>query len=208
MRDRARSAIAWAGVAVLAVAAAGAGGCAGAGNAGTGPYQSQSESGRDAGKAERLTREAAGLIETNPAKAEALLREALTADIYHGPAHNNLGVVYLRKTQPMLYEAASEFEWARKLMPGHPDPRVNLAITLEQAGRTGDALETYETALEVYPNYLPAMQAIASMQMRGAAKPDERTKRFLSEIALRAPESEWRDWARAQLVEMESRHEP
>jgi tetratricopeptide (TPR) repeat protein len=208
MRDRSRPAIAWTGVIALAVAAAGAGGCAGAGNSGTGPYQAQSESARDAGKAERLTREAAGLIESNPTKAEVLLREALTADIYHGPAHNNLGVVYLGKSPPMLYEAASEFEWARKLMPGHPDPRVNLAMTLEQAGRTRDALEAYETALEVYPNYLPAMQAIASMQMRGAAKPDERTKRFLSEIALRAPEAEWREWARAQLVEVESRREP
>ena len=34
-----------------------------------------------------------------------------------------------------LYDAAAEFEWARKLMPGHPDPRLNLAITLERAGR-------------------------------------------------------------------------
>jgi Flp pilus assembly protein TadD len=92
-------------------------------------------------------------------EAEAILREALAADLYHGPAHNNLGVVYLR--QGRLYEAANEFEWARKLMPGNPDPRFNLALTLERAGRTGEALAMYGTALEVEEGHLPSMQALA-----------------------------------------------
>ncbi len=39
--------------------------------------------------------------------------------------------------QRKLYEAANEFEWAKKLLPGHPDPRVNLARTLEEAGASG-----------------------------------------------------------------------
>jgi len=34
-------------------------------------------------------------------------------------------------------------------MPGHPDPRMNLALTLEQAGRTDETIQTYKTALEV-----------------------------------------------------------
>jgi hypothetical protein len=50
--------------------------------------------------------------------------EALSADLFFGLAHNNLGVLYLKEDK--LYEAANEFEWARKLMPGHPDPRMNL----------------------------------------------------------------------------------
>jgi len=57
-----------------------------------------------------LTHEAATLIDADPATAEKLLREALTADLYHGPAHNNLGVLYLKMSPPKLYEAASEFE--------------------------------------------------------------------------------------------------
>lgn len=40
-----------------------------------------------------------------------------------------------------LHKAASEFEWARKLMPGYPDPRLNLAMTLEEAGRIDEASE-------------------------------------------------------------------
>ena len=70
--------------------------------------------------------------------------EALTRDLFYGPAHNNLGVVFLN--QDKLYEAANEFEWARKLMPGQPDPHVNLAITMERAVRNEDAYKSYEAA--------------------------------------------------------------
>jgi len=38
----------------------------------------------------------AGLIDSDPAKAAELLREALTADLFFGPAHNNLGVLHHR----------------------------------------------------------------------------------------------------------------
>ena len=72
----------------------GLGGCAASdASRGTGPYQSQSDGGRDNAKAQRLTQEAAALLDTNPQRAETLLRDALTADLYHGPAHNNLGVL-------------------------------------------------------------------------------------------------------------------
>ncbi len=53
--------------------------------------------------------------------------------------------------QEWLYEAANEFEWVRKLMPGQPDPRVNQALALGTAGRTGGALASYASALEVWP---------------------------------------------------------
>src|SRR5690606_33130686 len=115
-------------------------------------------------------------------KAEALLREALAADLYHGPAHNNLGVLYLQRGE--LYEAASEFEWARKLLPGHPDPRVNLALTLERAGRGEKAREAFEAALEVAPEYTPALQGLAKLRVRSGLR-DERTRELLQEVALR-----------------------
>lgn len=172
-------------------------GCKGGGARAVGPYTPVSEAMRDTAKAERLTREAADLIDTNPTRAEELLRAALTADLYHGPAHNNLGVLYLN--QDKLYEAAGEFEWAKKLLPGHPDPRMNLALVFESAGRTDEALATYATALEVYPEHLPSMQALARLQVR-TGKRDERTPRMLREIALRGESDTWRDWARFQLA--------
>ena len=127
-------------------------------------YTPPREERRDTAKAERLTRDAADLIYSDPARAEALLREALAADIFHGPAHNDLGVVFLERGE--LYEAAHEFAWAQKLMPGNPDPRINLALVMEQAGRIEDARAAYESVLEVspeYPEYVPAMRGIAKL---------------------------------------------
>jgi tetratricopeptide (TPR) repeat protein len=104
--------------------------------------------------------------------------------------------VYL--SQGKLYEAAGEFEFARKLLPGHPDPRVNLAIALERAGRTDEALSTFRTALEVYPDHIGAMEGIARLQLR-SGKADDGTRHALSEIAMRGESEPWRAWARLQL---------
>jgi len=89
--------------------------------------------------------ETAETVHDQSDRAEDLLRQALVADLVYGPAHNNLGVVYLERGD--LYAAANEFEWARKLMPGHPDPRTNLALTLERAGQEYRALARYDPAL-------------------------------------------------------------
>lgn len=160
------------------------------------PYATPSAPSRDPQKAQVLTIKAAELMDADPEKAEELLREALTADLHWGPAHNNLGVLHLK--QGRLYEAANEFEWARKLMPGHPDPRMNLALTLERAGRTDDALATYESALEVYSEHIPTMQALTRLQIR-RNRTDDRTREMLKEIALAGETNEWRQWARHRL---------
>ena len=143
-------------------------------------------------EAERLTREATEWMHDDPAKAEAILREALTADLFFGPAHNNLGVLFLK--QGKRYDAASEFEWARKLMPGHPDPWVNLAMTLEEAGRVDDALASYNAALEVAPAYLPAIQGLARLTAR-SGRESEHLGHWLETIATRGHAPAWVEWA-------------
>ena len=101
------------------------------------PYDGAAGPLRDEHRASVLVAEAAAARDMDRAKAEALLREALTADLFHAKAHHNVGVLLLARGD--LYGAAHEFEWARKLLPGHPEPRLNLALTLESAGRTRDA---------------------------------------------------------------------
>jgi tetratricopeptide (TPR) repeat protein len=123
---------------------------------------------------------------------KGLLREALGADLFFGPAHNNLGVLYLK--QGKLYEAASEFEWARKLMPGHPDPRMNLALTLEQAGKTDEAIATYRAALEVWPGHIATLQALAKLHIIGRMETPE-LEGWLGEIEMRGETEHWREWA-------------
>lgn len=165
----------------------------------SGPYSPTEPARRDTAAAERLTREAAELIASNPTKAEELLREALTADLFHGPAHNNLGVLFLNAGQ--LYEAAGEFEWARKLMPGHPDPRLNLGLALERGGRIDEAIDAYRTALALAPEHLPTLQALTRCQLRHARQ-DAATITNLEQIAMNAP-PQWRSWARDQLLAAE-----
>ena len=157
-----------------------------------GPYTALAEGTRSTTEAEALNRRGADLIQSDPTEAEKLLRDALTKDIFFGPAHNNLGVVYL--AQGKLYEAANEFEWARKLLPGNPDPRINLALCMERAGRTEEARQAYDSALEVAPESLAAMQGAAVLVARtGCAEP--RFDSWLSAIALRSEDLQWRDWA-------------
>lgn len=174
-------------------------GCSGSGR-GASPYTAGSAASatRDPQRAQALHARAGRLGPGKDDEAERLLREALAADLYHGPAHNNLGVLLLR--QGRLYEAAHEFEWARKLMPGHPDPRVNLAIALEHAGRTDDALRAYDAALAVYDNYLPALQGRARLLV-ASGRADRSAVPALREIAMRG-DDEWREWASLQMIRL------
>ena len=163
----------------------------------TSPYKAAEPEQRDPSLASALSAEAAALIESEPEQAEAMLRDALEADIFCGAAHNNLGVLFL--SQERFYDAASEFEWARKLMPGHPDPRVNLAITLDRAGMGGDAKDAYNAALEVEPGYMPAIQGLARLQLR-RGELDAALPGWLQRIAFEGETEQWRDWARRELV--------
>lgn len=168
------------------------------------PYGSHVPKSRDSLRAQELTQRATAVVQDDPQLAEELLRKALGFDLYFGPAHNNLGVLHLKQSR--LYEAASEFEWARKLMPGHPDPRMNLALTLENAGKIDDALCTYATALDVYPGHIPSMQALARLQIR-SGRTDDQTQQMLHEIGLAGETLEWRDWAKKQAIWLESKEE-
>lgn len=185
------------GSVLVAIACVAAGGCA---TPQRGPYQPQGEIARHTDRAERLTREAVERMDRDPKEAERLLRDALTADLFHGPAHNNLGVLFLR--QGLLAPAAEEFVWAAKLMPDHPDPRLNLAMTFERAGRIGEAIDGYANVLEATPGHLPTMQALALCQVR-YARTDERTAPLLREIAMRGEGETWRSWAQEALIKLE-----
>jgi len=162
-----------------------------------GPYSTTSAENRDESKAEQLTRDAVAVADRDPEKAESLLREALTSDLYHGPAHNDLGVLFFR--QGKLYEAANEFEWARKLMPGSPDPRLNLALVLERAGQKKEAFASYDAALEAAPEHVPTMQAYARLAVREGRR-DEKTANALKLVALRGEDDAWRRWAQLEVA--------
>ena len=80
---------------------------------------------------------------------------------------------------------------------GNPDPRINLALCMERAGRVDDALRAYDTALEVAPESLAAMQGAAVLVVR-TSREEPRLDRWLDAIALRAEALDWRAWAGAR----------
>jgi Tfp pilus assembly protein PilF len=153
---------------------------------------------RDTAKAQKLTETAADLLERGDlARAESLLRQALTADVGYGPAHNNLGIVYLRRSQ--LYMAAWEFEYASRLMPHRPEPRHNLGLVFEQAGRLDEAVRWYEEARDLErDNPLLLGSLVRSRVRRGDSGPELHA--LLEELVLKADSGEWRTWAREWVI--------
>ncbi len=83
-------------------------------------------------------------------------------------------------------------------MPGHPDPRTNLAMTLERAGQIDSAMDEYRSALEVWPDYMPAVQAYARCQVKNGV-PQEDLPQLVELIAIRGETEEWRRWGHAEL---------
>lgn len=169
---------------------------------GRGPYNAKAAEQRDIRKAEAIYKDAVAAMADDPAKAKTLLNEALGFDLYHGAAHNNLGVILLGENK--LYDAAEEFEWARKLMPGHPQPRVNLAIALERGGKPLEAIESAKAALEVRPGHMGAIQTLAYIQIREGLE-DKTTKDHLNTIISRSDDQVWRDWANRQRARLEAK---
>jgi tetratricopeptide (TPR) repeat protein len=152
--------------------------------------------GGDPKRAYRLSVEALDVIDSDPAKAEELLHAALKADPFDGAAHNDLGVLCLRQSR--LYEAATEFEAARKLLPGSADPRLNLGLTFEKAGLYDRAFSAYDAALESSPTHIRTIQAIARLTLR-TGRTSDRLSGLLEDIALRGETSNWRTWAKEQM---------
>ena len=71
---------------------------------------------------------------------------------------------------------------------------MNLAVTLEQAGRTDQAIQTYKAALEVYPGHVPTVQALARLcvvQHRDVAELAE----WLGTVAMQGETENWQKWA-------------
>src|SRR4029453_19576722 len=95
---------------------------------------------------------------------EAELKSALAADVMCGPAHNNLGKVYYH--QHKLYLAAWEFQYAMKLMPNVPEPRNNLGLVFESAGKLDDAVASYDEARGLEPDNVQFIGNLARARVR------------------------------------------
>jgi len=158
---------------------------------------------RDTAKAIALNREAVAAKE-DLAKAERLLERAIQADVFYGPAHNNLGIVYLK--QRKYYQAAWKFQQAAKLMPRETEPLVNLGQVFETVGRLDDAREEYEKALQRDEADLAATAGLCRVLVRTGDR-TPRTRRLLETLVLRAEDEAWRRWAQREVIRLRAHSE-
>ncbi len=142
--------------------------------------------------------QAAGMIDRGDlAGAEKELKAALAEDAYFGPAHSNLGAVYLRQNQ--FYTAALEFQYAAKLMPKRSEPLNNLGMLYEKVGKYADAAKAYEDALRLEPENVDIEGNLARLYVR-QGRNDERVRQLLGDIALRDTRPGWTAWAHQRLA--------
>lgn len=151
----------------------------------------------DTEKARELNTKATELILQNKYdEAEELLKDALTADVTFGPAHNNLGRIYYEKKH--YYAAAWEFEYAAKLLPHRAEPRNNLGLVFEAVGDYDKAVGQYEEALQIEPDNPELIGNLARTRLnRGDRGPEVR--QLLNDLILRDTRPRWTEWARDKL---------
>lgn len=130
-------------------------------------------------------------------KAEDSLKKALAADVMFGPAHNNLGKIYYRQNK--LYLAAWEFEYAAKLMPHQAEPKNNMGLVFEAAGKWNDAVDNYTQALSIEPENPEVIGNAARARIR-RGDADAEVRRLLEKLVMVDTRPQWVSWAKRRLV--------
>ena len=157
---------------------------------------------RDTDRAKHENAQALELIDKGKWEdAEKPLKDALTADLTFGPAHNNLGRVYYE--QGKFYLAAWEFEYAAKLMPNEAQPRNNLGLVLEETGKLDEAIEQYDQGLALNPQDAQIIGNAARARLRRGDH-DTQVKLLLQKVIDRDTRPQWLQWARENLVLLEA----
>lgn len=183
----------------ILILVAATGGCKRAQSRKPGEYMTVAKDARrDTDGARRHNARAVALIDEGKLdEAETELKAALEADLFFGPAHNNLGLVYYHSEK--YYFAAWEFEYAAKLMPENSNPRNNLGLVMEAVMRLDKAAAAYDAALKLSPESIEATANLARLRVRRGQK-DDRTRGLLQSIVLKDPRPEWTGWARKELA--------
>jgi tetratricopeptide (TPR) repeat protein len=97
--------------------------------------------------------------------AEMAYREAVTADTTHAYAAGHLGSLFLSTGRAR--EAAGILQWATRHAPDGDYLHFELGNALRALGNPVSAIASYQMALDLNPDFLPAYLALASVQ-RGA----------------------------------------
>lgn len=183
---------------ILALLSAAACGCEGTppGRA-AGAVQSAVDLTRDTDQARHHNREACAMLDRDDLSgAQKEVKLALAADPTFGPAHNTQGVLCYRRKD--YYQAAVEYQAAAGFMPKKAEPRNNLGLVLESAGRLEDAAKAFEEALALEPS-IETTGNLARVYVR-LNRRDDRTTQLLRDVVMKDGRPEWVTWARQRLA--------
>ncbi|MFN3193449.1 MAG: tetratricopeptide repeat protein [Aureliella sp.] len=131
------------------------------------------------------------------AKALSLLTSIAERNPSHGPALNNLGLIYYEKRQLPL--AAAHFSRATELMPSNPTPMNNLGMAFEAGGKVEDALSCYEQAYVLAPGSPQYLGNLVRLKIR-LGLVDDLVIAQLEELAFIEDRPDWIDWVDEQLA--------
>lgn len=158
---------------------------------------------RDTDAAQRINRLGLEHLEKGELdEAATAFERALTADVEFAPAHNNLGKVYF--LQKHWYKAAWEFEYAAKLLPRRAEPRNNLGLVLEHAGELDRAIEQFQLAVGLDEDAVEYRGNLARALIRRGDR-TEQVRSLLQNVIDKDTRTDWVNWARRWLVQVEAR---
>ncbi|HHN78731.1 MAG TPA: tetratricopeptide repeat protein [Phycisphaerales bacterium] len=154
-------------------------------------------------EAERLAGEAQKAMNAgDDDRAISLYRASIDASGDFPDVWNNLGLLLLKRGD--LGPARSAFARAAELDPTDPRAYYNMGVTNLRAQWAEDAIEDFKKALDISPNYLPALRgAIQAADLLGRAEYEDldRVKRAL----LAERDERWRAFFERQRYLIQSR---
>ena len=114
-----------------------------------------------------------------PDRAAAAYRKALALNPANATAHNNLGVILLKRKK--LDEAMAHFLKALQAKPSDPHCRRNIGDTLIHQGKTDEAMARYREALRLDPKYTEVRVNLGLLLLM-ARRHDEATAEFAEAV--------------------------
>ncbi len=129
--------------------------------------------------------------------AETHLLKAIAADAGFAAAHNNLGHVYFHQSRLVL--AVREFHRAAELLPAHPEPRNNLGLVYEAAGKLDEAVDCYQQAWKLDSVRAEYLGNLARARVR-RGDPAGEVLPLLTRIAQTDPRRDWAKWAQEMIA--------
>ena len=101
--------------------------------------------------------------------AETHFKDALKTNPRNYNAHNNYGIIFIRRKMPA--EAEKHFLEAVSIDPDYIEAYVNLGYLYTSTGRAEQARAAFNNALRVDPDFQPAIEGLQRLESIDSTPP-------------------------------------